>query len=122
VSSDHATAEEQWSEDPRYRVSSRESVITAVYFASYIVLTIGSAWMIGGNKSIDEISLVLGFPDWLFWSTFALGGVFCLVPYFLIKYLFTDMSLEADGGLPDSRYDERGGSTSSGPALADEGR
>lgn len=118
MASDHIPVEEQWSEDPRYRVSNRESAITAVFFASYIVLTIGSAWLIGGNKGIEEISIVLGFPDWLFWSTFVLGGLFCLVPYFIVKHLFTDMSLEADGELPD----RRGGGGASDPALADEGR
>jgi uncharacterized membrane protein YhdT len=120
VPSDHVPVAEQWSEDPRYRVSTRESAITAIFFAAYIVLTIGSAWLIGGNKSIDEISLVLGFPDWLFWSTFVLGAVFCVVPYFLVKHLFTDMSLEPDGDLPGSRYGGSGGQTD--PALADEGR
>jgi uncharacterized membrane protein YhdT len=106
VPSDRAPADAEWTEDPRYRVSNRESVITAVFFLFYIVITIGTAWVLGGNKGIDEIDLVLGFPAWLFWSTFVLGGVFCVVPYFLVKHLFTDMPLDADGELPPVRHEQ----------------
>jgi uncharacterized membrane protein YhdT len=97
VSSDRTTANEGWTEDPRYRVSDREALIAAAFFVAYIVVTIGTAWLLGGNQGIDEIGFVLGFPDWLFWSTLVLGAVFCVVPYFLIKRFFTDMSLDADG-------------------------
>jgi uncharacterized membrane protein YhdT len=96
VSSNRTTAEDGWTEDPRYRVSNREALIAAGFFLAYIVITIGTAWVIGGDQDIDEISFVFGFPDWLFWSTFVLGGVFCVVPYFLIKRFFTDMPLDAD--------------------------
>jgi uncharacterized membrane protein YhdT len=96
VSSDRTVRDDGWAEDPRYRVSNREAVIAAAFFAAYIVVTIGTAWLIGGNQGINEIGFVLGFPDWLFWSTFVLGGLFCVVPYFLIKHFFTDMPLDAD--------------------------
>jgi uncharacterized membrane protein YhdT len=96
VSSESRHADDGWTEDPRYRVSNREALIAASFFVVYIVATIGTAWLIGGDKGIEEIGFVFGFPDWLFWSTFVLGGVFCVVPYFLIKRFFTDMPLDAD--------------------------
>jgi uncharacterized membrane protein YhdT len=96
VSSDPRPADDGWTEDPRYRVSNREALIAAAFFVAYIVATIGTAWLLGGNKTIDEIGFVLGFPDWLFWSTFVLGALFCVVPYFLIKSFFTEMPLDAD--------------------------
>lgn len=114
MSSDHATVDGDWTEDPRYRVSTRESVITAVFFVVYIVVTIGTAWLLGGDKGVEDIDLVLGFPAWLFWSTFVLGAVFCVVPYFLVKHFFTDMPLD-----PDSDWGEP---APSGPAPANEGR
>jgi uncharacterized membrane protein YhdT len=102
VSSDRATTDSEWAEDPRYRVSTRESVIVAVFFVVYIVATIGTAWLLGGGEGVDEVDLVLGFPGWLFWSTFVLGAFFCVVPYFLVRSFFTDMSLDPDGELPES--------------------
>ncbi|MQA88226.1 MAG: DUF997 family protein [Streptosporangiales bacterium] len=94
---------EGWTEDPRYSVSNREFVITAAFFVVYTVVTIGVAWLLGGGKDADEIGIVWGFPAWFFWSTLVLGAAFCVVPYFIVRYLFTDMSLEAD---PEELEDE----------------
>ncbi len=102
MSSDR-TPQDEWTEDPRYRVSSREALVAAGFFASYIVVTIGTAWLIGGNRGIDEIDFVFGFPSWLFWSTLVLGAVFCVVPYFLVKYFFSEMPLDADADWTDDR-------------------
>lgn len=93
---------QEWSEDPRYRTSQRELVITAIFFAVYIVVMVGVAWLIGGNDSISDITYVLGFPAWFFWSALFFGSVFCVVPYFVVKHLFTDVSLEADGDTEQS--------------------
>jgi uncharacterized membrane protein YhdT len=111
VTPDQVSLGGDWTEDPRYRVSARESVVTAAYFGVYIVLTIGTAWLLGGGKQADEIDLVLGFPAWFFWSTFALGGLFCVVPYLLVRHYFTDMSLEPEDDTPD---DASGGARRSG--------
>ena len=100
---DRPSVHDEWTEDLRYRVSNKEAVITAGFFLAYIVLTIGTAWLIGGNRDIDEIHFVLGFPDWLFWSTFVLGSLFCVVPYLLVKRFFTDMPLDADSDWTDER-------------------
>lgn len=85
-----------WTEDPRYAASNREFAITAVFFAAYTILTIGVAWLIGGGDDAADTGLILGFPAWFFWSTLVLGAAFCAIPYFLVKHLFTEMSLEAD--------------------------
>lgn len=92
----HTPTDEGWTEDPRYRVSNREALIAAGFFAAYTVVTIGTAFLLGGNKGVADINLVFGFPDWLFWSTFVLGALFCVLPYFLIRHFFTDMPLDAD--------------------------
>jgi uncharacterized membrane protein YhdT len=105
MSSNRTLPDEGWTEDPRYRVSNREALIAAAFFVAYIVVTIGTAWLLGGNKGVDEIGFVFGFPDWLFWSTFVLGAVFCAVPYFLIKRFFSDMPLDADSEWSDQTGD-----------------
>ncbi|MGH3097255.1 MAG: DUF997 family protein [Streptosporangiales bacterium] len=86
----------EWSEDPRYRTSQRELAITAIFFAVYIVVMVGVAWLIGGGDSISDITYVLGFPAWFFWSALFFGAVFCVVPYFLVRYLFTDVPLDSE--------------------------
>lgn len=98
-STNHPIGDQEWTEDPRYAISRKELVVTIVYFAVYTVAMIGLAWLLGGNDSLRDVHYVLGFPAWFFWSTLVLGGVFCIVPYFVVKAFFTDVSLEAD---PDS--------------------
>jgi uncharacterized membrane protein YhdT len=72
-------------------------IISFVYFGVYTFVLIGVAWLIGGGKDADEIGFILGFPDWFFWSAFVGGAIFGVIPYFLVKYWFTDMPLSASG-------------------------
>lgn len=98
MSRHHTSAHGQWIEDHRYRVSNREGIVAGLYFLVYTVATIGTAWFLGGGKGVGDIQLIHGFPAWFFWSTLVLGAAFCVVPYFLVKAFFTDMSLEPDAG------------------------
>lgn len=81
-------------EDLRYRVSQREAWICLAYWASYTALAVAIAWLMG-HRDASEIGFVMGFPDWFFWSAIALTAVFAtVVPYFMVRLLFTDLDLE----------------------------
>lgn len=90
-------------EDPRYRVAVRELGIGLAYWVAFTAAVSLSAWLIGGNKEADELTFILGFPDWFFWSVLVSSVAFSVVPFFLVKYLFTDMPLSPEGRLPDER-------------------
>lgn len=87
---------DDFTEDPRYRISVRELVISLAYWIVTTGSTVGVAWWLGGGKSAEEMDFVLGFPAWFFWSAF--GGTFfmCILAYVVVRGFFTDVSLEAD--------------------------
>lgn len=92
-SEQHASSFE---EDPRYRVSAREAWVSIAYWVLFTVAMIGVAWGLGGNRDPEQIGYILGFPAWFFWSALVTTAVFStVVPYLIVKYLFTDIPLEA---------------------------
>ena len=89
--------ENEFEEDPRYRISLKEAWWSVGYWAAYSGAVIFVAWGMAGGRDPEETTYVLGFPDWFFWSCLVVPAVFCtIVPVLLIKFAFTDVSLEED--------------------------
>lgn len=89
--------EQDFEEDPRYTASLREAWIAAAYWAIYTVVITTVAWVMGYGKTAAELDFIFGFPAWFFWSAGVATLIFCIIPYFLIKYLFTEVSLLPHG-------------------------
>jgi uncharacterized membrane protein YhdT len=88
---------EDFVEDSRYQQCNKESFVTLLYFLLHMVVVGGIGLAIGYNKGVDQIKFIAGFPSWFFYSSI-IGWIFLsLVPIFMIKYYFTDMSLEPEG-------------------------
>jgi uncharacterized membrane protein YhdT len=87
---------DDFEEDPRYRVSVKEAWIVLVYWLVFTVVVTVVAWMLGGNRSVEEITFVLGFPAWFFWSGIVATLALSVVPIFLVRSLFTDVPLAED--------------------------
>jgi uncharacterized membrane protein YhdT len=97
LSRGHSEARDvSFEEDPRYAASSREALVAVAYWLAFTVAVVGLAWGIGGGKDAHEMSFVLGFPAWFFWSCIVATFVFCAVPYVLVKRYFIDVPLSAD--------------------------
>ncbi|QBI54438.1 YhdT family protein [Streptomonospora litoralis] len=90
-------------EDPRYRTAMRELGIALAYWAAFTVAVTATAWLLGGGKDADELSFVLGFPAWFFWSVPVTCFVFSGIAYFLVRRFFTDIPLSADGSAGEER-------------------
>lgn len=88
--------EEPFEEDPRYRVAQREMFIALAYWVAFTVVVTATAWLLGGGKKADELTFVLGFPAWFFWSVPVACFAFSGIAYFLVHRYFTDMPLSAD--------------------------
>lgn len=84
-------------EDPRYTVSQREMWISVAFWAVWTAAIVAVAWTLGAGEDATELEFVLGFPAWFFWSAIVCSVVFSIIPYFLVKYGFTDMPLTTDG-------------------------
>lgn len=83
-------------EDPRYAVSVRELKLCLWYWVLTTAGVVGVAWWLGAGRSGAEMDLILGFPEWFFWSGLGGGLVMSVAPYFLITRYFESVSLEAD--------------------------
>lgn len=99
---DNRRIPDDFEEDPRYRVSVREARIVIAYWVVFTVVLTAIAWGIGGNRSADEITFVLGMPAWFFWSAVVAGFVLSLVPMFLVRSMFTEVPLDVDPEAPAS--------------------
>ncbi|GAB3420156.1 YhdT family protein [Flindersiella endophytica] len=89
--------DEPFEEDPRYAIAKRELLLALAYWAAFTIVVTTTAWLLGGGKEASELTFVLGFPAWFFWSVLVACVAFSVVPYFIVKYGFTDVPLSADG-------------------------
>lgn len=83
--------------DPRYAVANREALVGAAFWLTFTVLISAIAWVIGAHKKASELTFVLGFPAWFFWSCLVATILLSLVPAVLVRRYFTEMPLSADG-------------------------
>jgi uncharacterized membrane protein YhdT len=92
----HLRKQEEFVEDPRFAQCNKEMWATLGLFVVNILLVGGISLWFGLNKSADSMSYILGFPAWFFWGCLVGTIVFCILPYFMIKVFFKDMSIEAE--------------------------
>ncbi|MUL41111.1 DUF997 family protein [Streptomonospora sp. PA3] len=89
--------ETDFEEDPRYRTATRELAIALAYWVAFTVAVTATAWLLGGGKEADELTFVLGFPAWFFWSVPVVAFAFSGIAFVLVHRYFTDIPLSADG-------------------------
>ena len=54
--------------DPLVRSSLREALmVSGIWFGAMVWSVSVCAWM-GYGRSVEDLKLVLGFPDWIFWG------------------------------------------------------
>ena len=83
-------------EDPRYRQCNKEVLIVLVFFVVNVLIIGGISLLLGYKKPVDQIQIVGGFPAWFFYGCIIGTIVLSLIPFFMIRYFFKDMSLEAE--------------------------
>ena len=73
----------------------------AVWLAC-LVWSVGSGYVLGYRRDPADVRLLLGMPDWVFWSVVLPWGL-CLL--FSVWFCFFYM---ADDDLGEDRYEDRG--------------
>jgi len=54
--------------DPLVRSSLREAIlVTGIWFTA-MVWSITVCYRMGYNRNVEDLKLVFGFPDWIFWG------------------------------------------------------
>ena len=54
--------------DPLVHSSFREALLVAGIWLAAAVWSISVSYKMGYHRSVDDLKLVLGFPDWVFWG------------------------------------------------------
>jgi hypothetical protein len=82
--------------DPVVRSGRREAWVVLVIWLAAMAYTVGYCSQYGYNRSLEDLSYVLGFPDWIFWGVIT-PWVACVAICYAFSYLFmTDEDLGAD--------------------------
>jgi uncharacterized membrane protein YhdT len=84
-------------EDPRYQQANREALWAIGYWLAFTAVVTGLAWWLGYEKPADELTFILGFPAWFFWSVLVTSVVFSVIPAWIIRRYFKDVPLTSDG-------------------------
>jgi hypothetical protein len=82
------------------RHARREGWTIMVVWAVSLVWSVGSAYVLGYHRDAADIRLILGMPDWVFWSV-ALPWGLCLLfsAWFCFAYMADDdLGRDADEG------------------------
>jgi hypothetical protein len=80
------------------RHARREGLLVMAVWAICLVWSVGSGYLLGYQRSPEDIRLILGMPDWVFWSV-VLPWVLCLL--FSIWFCFAYMADDDLGSDPD---------------------
>jgi Protein of unknown function (DUF997) len=73
------------------RHARREGLLIMVVWAVCLVWSVGSGYFLGYHRDPDSIRLILGMPDWVFWSV-VLPWALCLLfsGWFCFRYMADD--------------------------------
>jgi hypothetical protein len=79
----------------------REGLLLMLSWAVALIWSITVGTLFGYNRDAGDIGLILGFPDWVFWSVVAPWGI-CLVysTWFCFWYMADDDLGEDRAGGP----------------------
>ena len=81
-------------EDPVVATGRREAVVVLTLFLIALTYTVGyCAWQ-GYKRSLDELTFVFGFPDWVFWGVVLPWGVCTIAGWLLSTFYISNTPLE----------------------------
>jgi hypothetical protein len=84
------------------RHARREGLVIMAVWALALVWSVTSGYLLGYGRDAAEVGLILGIPDWVFWSVVLPWGL-CLL--FSVWFCFGYMADDDLGHDPDERPD-----------------
>ena len=70
-------------------------LIMAVWFLC-LIWSVGSGYLLGYHRNPDDIGLILGMPDWVFWSVVLPWGLVLLFSVWFCFFFMADDDLGRD--------------------------
>lgn len=90
-------------EDPLLHSARREALVVLGVWLAACVYTIGYCYVRGYGRDPETLSLVLGFPDWVFWGIVIPWGASTAVSIWFAMSFMSDEDLG-----PEPEEDEAG--------------
>lgn len=84
------------SEDPLLRTARREMLVVVAFWLATLLYTVGYCYRFGYNRAAEELTFVLGFPDWIFWGIVVPWVVCFLFSLWFASFFMTDVPLGGD--------------------------
>ena len=82
------------------RHARREGILVMIVWAAALVWSVSAGYVLGYRRSADEMQLILGMPDWIFW---AVGLPWGLILLFSVWFCFVFMADDDLGQDPEER-------------------
>lgn len=54
--------------DPVVRTARREALLVVGLWLTALIYSVTTCYLLGYNRPVSELKLVLGFPKWVFWG------------------------------------------------------
>lgn len=84
--------DQDFKEDPRYRIAAREAWMAVFVFLLNFLWWFAFAFGLG-DQPPQNYTFIMGFPAWFFYSVILGLLVFCILVYIMVNYFYTDMPL-----------------------------
>jgi hypothetical protein len=78
------------------RNARREGLLIMAVWALCLVWSVGSGYLLGYHRNPDDIRLILGMPDWVFWSVVLPWGLCLLFSAWFCFFYMADDDLGRD--------------------------
>ncbi len=78
------------------RHARRESLVVMIVWAIALAWSVGCGYVMGYQRSADEMTLILGMPDWVFWSVVFPWGLALLFTVWFCFFFMADDDLGHD--------------------------
>ena len=98
-------------DDPVLISARREALVVLVVWLAALTYTIGYCSLYGYGRRLEDLTFVLGFPDWIFWGVIT-PWLCCLVFSWWFSFVFmtdADLGAELDEEANELPGDERHG-------------
>jgi hypothetical protein len=85
-------------EDPALRQARREAAFVLLLWAGALTYTVVYCTRYGYDRSLDSLTFVLGFPDWVFWGIVVPWALCLVVSCLFAAFFMRDEDLGEDAG------------------------
>jgi hypothetical protein len=92
-------------EDALLKSARREAIVILSLWVVCLVYTITYCGRNGYDRTIDDMSFVFGFPDWVFWGVILPWSICTVFTWWFCYFFMGDEPLGDDSDLPDDFVD-----------------